>query len=80
MKVCEHKEFPGGMGGSHPRIRVVELDHMPEEEEGMTRFRAASKTPVSDWTPVIGADTVQPYSAADEETAAAVNSGAVPPA
>lgn len=76
MKICETKEFPGGLGGGHQRVRVVVLDTMPKDDDGVVRFRAASDTEPFDWTLVSAAPVVQPYSDKDTETAAAVNAGA----
>jgi hypothetical protein len=75
MKICEHKECPGGIGGTHPRIRVYQADTMPKDEDGVTRFRAASKTPDFEWMLVSEAPQVDAYSDKDADTAEAVNSG-----
>jgi hypothetical protein len=78
MKICETREFPGGIGGGHLRMSVYQKDTMPADEPGVTRFRAASKTPDFEFVPLSEAPVVEAYSDKDADTAAAVNSGTPP--
>jgi hypothetical protein len=64
MKILERQDFPGGLGGSHPRVRVVEMDALPEVKEGEPcpdLTRVADDVMPFDWMPEIHAPKAPVY-------------------